>query len=209
MDLGSIVAPFTRLAAVIAVLAGIIVLSYAFAAARRARRRNVARRAAKDRCRRLVAQMRRCPKLRRPQDRRLAEKFLVELEAIMKEHAFGLVEIGTSRTEIEGILRLVREEEVPFMKRIAPPPRGTETSGVRAIILPAPVAGTEPCVLSEPTFSEADFPPCDGDRPEPAEAVPAPARTHVREPLRELQTVEDGELEAFIDDGFAAIVKNG
>ncbi len=117
MDFIQIVALFTRSAAVIA---GIIALSFACVAVRRAQRRRAARKAAEKRCRQLVNQMRKCPKLRRPQDRRLAEKFVVELDAIVKANRFALHKVDTSRGEIDKILYLVREEvrENPFMKRV-------------------------------------------------------------------------------------------
>ena len=51
--------------------------------------------------------MRRCPKLRRPKDRRLAERFVAELDAIVRGHGLSLQELGTSRAEIDRILLLV------------------------------------------------------------------------------------------------------
>ncbi|HSD12221.1 MAG TPA: hypothetical protein VLC10_01570, partial [Patescibacteria group bacterium] len=154
MEFVQIVAPFTRPAAVIAALAGIIALSFAYVAARRAHRRRAARKAAEKRCRQLVSQTRKCPKLKKPQDRRLAEKFVVELDAIMKANGFAFDEVGTNRKEIDNILQLVREEvrENPFMNRVRTEQLArAEGSGVRAIVLPAAFPEPAP-VLSESVF---------------------------------------------------------
>lgn len=220
MDFYPIVAPLTRPAAAIAALAGIIVLSLVFRAVRRARRRRIARKAAEKRCRQLVGQMRKCPRLRRPEDRRLAEKFVVEFDAIVKANRFSLDEVGTSRAEIERILYLVREEqkENPFMKRVAPPPSGrparAEGSGVRAIVLPADFPKQEVSVLFEATFTEADFTSPDGDPSgsdditvvveEPASAAPAASGGY--DALRALRAADDREIEDYLDERFAAIV---
>ncbi len=219
MEFSHFVAPLTRPAAIIAALAGILVLSYAFIAARRAHRRRVARKAAEKRCRQLVGQMRRCPKLRRPQDRLLAEKFVVELDGIVKDNGFARHEVGTSRAEIDRILHLVREEEKenPFMKRVAPPPserpqRAAEGSGVRAIALPA-FPEREATILFEATFTEADFPPPDGGPVETADVTvvseeperrAAPPATY--DPLRALRTADDREIDDYLEERFAAIV---
>lgn len=222
MEFSQIVAPFTRPAAIIAALAGILVLSIAFSAARRAHRRRVARKEAEKRCRQLVGQMRRCPKLRRPEDRRLVEKFAAELDAIVRANGFALHEVGTSRMELDRILHLVREEEQenPFMKRVAPPPSErparAEGSGVRAIALPAEFPKQEATVLFEATFTEADFPPPDGEPLETADGVivvieepdrtEAPAGPSWSDPIRALRETDEGEIDAYVDERFAAIV---
>lgn len=220
MEFSQIVAPFTRPAAVIAALAGILVLSFAFAAVRRAHRRRVARKSAEKRCRQLVGQMRRCPMLRRPQDRRLAEKFVVEFDAVLKANGFAIHKIGTSRAEIDQILRLVREEEKenPFMKRLAPPPSASARgSGVRVIALPPEFPGPEAQVPSESAFTEAELAAAIAEPADVDDVIivideadfRGPAGQTFDDPIRALRSTGEGEIEAYIDERFAAIVSKG
>ncbi|MEY4745389.1 MAG: hypothetical protein RL272_1334 [Candidatus Parcubacteria bacterium] len=204
----------TRPAAMIAACAGIAVLSWTWREARRMRRRRAARKAAERKARHLVGQMRRCPKLRRPKDRRLAEGFGIELDAVVSEHGLSLQELGTSRAEIDRILVLVRKEaeDVPFLERLsAMQVQAREKSDARPIPLPTEFPRLAPEVQSEPTFTEADLTPSQDEPPEASSKTgdttgpTAPRKAPAREPFTVLHSVGEEELDAYVDERFAAI----
>lgn len=214
-----------RPAAMIAAFAGIIVLSFIVIAWRRAKRRRNRRLAAEKEARRIVGKMRHCPRFSKTEDRKLAVKFAVELDAIVTANGFALHEVGTSRSEIDRILYLVREDVVAdprsrwpnALKRVLdrkePGTPGLPINTRR----PADAAGEQ--VLFTATFSVEDLVSAATDGAEAPETVeiiveePVAARTEPdqvpSDPMRALRALDDGDLDDFIDQRILAIQVNG
>lgn len=170
-----------RQAAVIAVLAGSIALSIAaFVLGRYAGRRRARRRDAEARGRRLVRKLRLCPGFAREQDRKLIGKIAAELDAFVAAERFTLEELGTSRAEVQKLVRQVEDESAPVTPQVAklnelmavhremrrrprPVPTSSEPPFGPSVLETVPAADRVP--EAEPfdpfghTFSEEDFPP--------------------------------------------------
>lgn len=218
MEIGQITDQLTRPSAICAGIAVVIALSLALRVAIRIRRARVVRAKAEKEARRLVGLMRKCPRLTRSEDRKLALRFSGELNDVITAHGFAFHEVGTSRQEIDRILYLVREDVVAnprydqpnALRRIlnvnepgtpgidvnaAPPqeqPPGTDDEEILFIVA---FEGDE---FAAPT-DECEMPDGIIVIVEP-EVAPPPS-----DPIKALQTVGDDELEAFVIERFDAM----
>lgn len=222
MEIGKITDQLTRLPAICAGIAVVIVLSLALRAAMRIRKKRLVRAKAEKEARRLVGLMRKCPRLTRSEDRKLALRFSKELDDVISAHGFALHEVGTSRQEIDRILYLVREDVVanprydqpnalrrtlnvkepgtPGIEVNAPPPES-----------PTSVTEEEEAVIFIAAFEAGEFADATdgGDATDEIaveilepEIAPAPVPN---DPLKALQTLGDDELDAFVIERFDAM----
>jgi hypothetical protein len=224
----------TRPAAMIAVFAGIIiVLSLAATWLRWAMRRREARRSAERRGRCIVRKLKHCPFFSREQDRRLAKKFAKELEEFIAKEGFTLDQLGANQAEIDRAIKdAMCEKEAASTKlqgliveyrerksRLTPitPARKPGEPIVPPVTEVPQVPETEQVAASatqsEPygvTFTAADF---TGDGVvefdlsevgvEPRAVETAPICNG--DPLTALRTVDQRELDEYVDQRFATI----
>ena len=218
MKIGQITDQLTRLPAICAGITVVIALSLALWAAIRIRRARVTRAKAEKEARRLVGLMRKCPRLTRSEDRKLALRFSKELNDVVTAHGFALHEVGTSRQEIDRILHLVREDVVanprydqPNALRRVLNVNEPGTPGLDVNAAPPqeqPPATDDEDILFVASFEEGDFaaPTDESGMPDgiivivEPEVVPPPS-----DPIKALQTVGDDELEAFVIERFDAM----
>lgn len=221
MEIGKITDQLTRLPAICAGIAVVIVLSLALWAAMRVRRKRLVRAKAEKEARRLVGLMRKCPRLTRSTDRKLALRFSKELNDVIAAHGFALHEVGTSLQEIDRILYLVREDVVanprydqPNALRRTLNVKEPGTPGI-AVNVPQPEAPMsvteEEAVIFIAAFEADEFADTTDDADAideiaveiiEAEIAPAPVPS---DPLKALQTLGDDELDAFVIERFDAM----
>lgn len=220
MEIGSITHQLTRLPAICAGIAAVIVLSLALLAAMRLRKTRAARAKAEKEARRLVGLMRKCPRLSKAKDRQLAVGFAKQLDDVVTANGFALHEVGTSRQEIDRILYLIREEVVANPRYDQPNALrltlNAEEPGTPGIEVNAPrpdsaVGTTEEAVFFVGALEEGDFTAfsdaqaSDDEIPVEiidAEIAPSPVPS---DPLKALQTLGDDELDAFVIERFDAM----
>lgn len=221
MEIGKITDQLTRLPAICAGIAAVIVLSLALWAVMRVRGKRLVRANAEKEARRLVGLMRKCPRLTRSADRKLALRFSKELNDVISAHGFALHEVGTSRQEIDRILYLVREDVVAnprydqpnaLRRTLNAKEPGTPGIEVNAPRPEAPAHVTEEeVVLFVAALEAAEFAE-PGDGADAIDEIPveiiepdiAPASVP-SDPLKALQTLGDDELDAFVIERFDAM----